>query len=189
MRFLSCSILAFMVFSSFQADKEKDNRIYWNVSHPLAWIDFTGKAPANSDFGAFTFCYTPYKLSSKKDSLYFSVECFFSKKDSWSQPDKRTEKLLKHEQGHFNLTEIYVRKFRKKLMEHNFRLSTVSKDVQSLFSSVDNELKAQHILYDKETDHSRQEEGQKKWDEKLHAMLKELAGYTRDNFAVHMQMN
>lgn len=39
-------------------------------------------------------------------------------KQSWVKPDRKTPELLRHEQGHFDIGEIYARKIRTALAPH-----------------------------------------------------------------------
>lgn len=42
---------------------------------------------------------------------------FFSPAASWVKPNQKTAELLKHEQGHYNMAEVYALRLRKAVQE------------------------------------------------------------------------
>jgi predicted secreted Zn-dependent protease len=79
----------------------------------------------------------------------------------------RTAAVLQHEQGHLDITEIYARRLRAFLSKHqkcnHHDQALVSKYYDQLIA----DWQAEEVLYDKETDYSRQKEQQAAWLEKI----------------------
>jgi hypothetical protein len=49
----------------------------------------------------------------RETALDVRVEVEFYPNSSWVKPGRKSTELLKHEQGHFDLTELYARKAEK----------------------------------------------------------------------------
>ena len=83
-----------------------------------------------------------------------------------------------HEQGHFDLAELFARKLRKAYAEYKFNAQTVGKDIDNLFILNRKERTNMDILYDKETDFSRNRKQQLFWNKKIKDELDNLLRYT-----------
>jgi hypothetical protein len=153
-------IILFSFNNSFAQDT-----IYWKADYKLRWEDFQGKADSNSQFGATSNPHIRYKLSANEDSFSVNVFCFFLKSKSWTK--LRSDTLLIHEQGHFDIAELFARKLRKKFSEYKFRSQFVRTDIDSIFLVNNKERHEMDLLYDKETDFSRNRKKQIIWGEKL----------------------
>lgn len=165
-------------------DKNEQDKIYWSKNKKITWDDIKGTPDPASSLGAVTYCSIGYSAKLKKDSLNIIVTCFFNKQKSWVKPDQKTTALLKHEQGHFDLNEIYSRKLRKMLSEYKFDKASVKKDIQILYERSWKECYAQQEAYDRETENSRNSAKQQEWDNKISSGLKELDAYSATNVVV-----
>ena len=54
-----------------------------------------------------------YQLVCSNGMLDIDVAAFFSPNGSWVKPDGKTPELLRHEQGHFDMAELYALRLRK----------------------------------------------------------------------------
>ena len=86
----------------------------------LTWDDFKGRADKSTGYYAETQWELSFgKIGFRSDQeiplkdLVLTLK--FNEKKSWVVRGKETPELLKHEQGHFDIAEIYARKIRKKL--------------------------------------------------------------------------
>jgi Bacterial protein of unknown function (DUF922) len=98
---------------------------------------------------------------------------------SGSIKEKQTPKLLKHEQGHFDISEIWARRLNKKLQGLCGRGKTVKeaeddlkKEVDKLFDEHFKDLDKMQKDYDKETEGSRNDAKQTEWNKKISDLLK-----------------
>lgn len=149
-----------------------------NKNRPLTWDDFKGTPGGNSSAAAFTVWNITYSMGGirfKGDTIKidkFSVKLEFDEKRSWSKPEKQTNALLKHEQGHFDLGLICQREILKQFNSTVFLKTDFQNKIQTLFSSI---LEKYHLLglkYDEETDHSRNQAAQNNWNSFFAAELK-----------------
>lgn len=101
--------------------------------------------------------------------------------------NSKTDSGLQHEQGHFDITEIYSRKLRKKLSDYTFKKKSLKANFMKFYNGNAALLDAEHDLYDKETDHHRIEEKQKEWDKKIAEQLKELEAYKETNLTLKVK--
>jgi predicted secreted Zn-dependent protease len=91
----------------------------------------------------------------------------------------KNDHILSHEQGHFDIAEIYARKLNKALSAYVFNRNTVSRDVNAIYDDV---IKLHHKAqeqYDDETDYSRNFKEQEEWKNRIAAELKILESFAK----------
>lgn len=148
-------------FSFLQAGK-----IEWNKNRLLTWRDFQGIPDKNSPFVAksqtgihFKYSYT---LKENSVDVEFSVNSFFNRKKSWKKSDRVSSHVLKHEQTHFDITELHARKFRKKLEDFSFT-KDVKNEIEQLYLQMEEERTTMQKQFDAESNHSRNREKEFAW--------------------------
>ena len=161
-----------------------DSLIYWNNNTKLKWSDFKMPPNENSTDGAITASGIKTKVSFKKDTIVFIIKSHFSKNESWVKKNKITSNLLKHEQLHFDITELFARKYRNKLKEHIFYSNTANKEYHQIYNTNHDELNKYQDLYDAETNHSKNEQKQIEWENRISKELKELEKYSSSTVKV-----
>lgn len=140
-------------------------------NRPLVWSDFSGKPDASSPFFAMTYWSLNYSTSNVTivDGTVnigsFNVVLELDPKYSWVKKDKGTDDLLQHEQGHFYLALMCMKELLAKEKEQVFTKNNLNRQVQALFDDVMKKYRDLEEVYDKETDHSKNAEQQKKWNE------------------------
>lgn len=82
---------------------------------------------------------------------------------SWVKPDKETQELLQHEQGHFDIGHIAVIELLDTLKNKTFLSGTIRADVDTLFLSILNTYHKLGLRYDEETNHGLNKRKQKEW--------------------------
>ncbi|MEI7670363.1 MAG: DUF922 domain-containing protein [Pseudomonadota bacterium] len=86
--------------------------------------------------------------------------------------------LLNHERLHFDITELFARKFSQQLSEKDFDdEKNMSAAIQKIYNSIIEELNKTEDLYDKETEHGINKAKQKQWSDSIQSQLKELDDY------------
>ena len=83
----------------------------------------------------------------------------------------RTEYILSHEQGHFDIAEIFARKLHKSLSEYNFNKKTFQQDLKAIYENLMQEKEAMQEQYDRETNHSINKSAQAAWLSKINDLL------------------
>ncbi|GAB4259870.1 MAG: hypothetical protein Kow0079_16880 [Vicingaceae bacterium] len=160
-------------FSSFYNQTETE--IEWNENRKLTFEDFKGKVPTGKDnISAETASgISISKVQWNGNYGKIIIKSIFDTKESWIRKNT-SEFVLKHEQGHFDITEIYARKIRKKLYYKKFKRSNFTKYFNNIYNKNETEKNAYQLLYDRETNLSRNYQKQKEWDKKIEKELKSL---------------
>lgn len=84
---------------------------------------------------------------------------------------------MSHEQGHFDIAELFARKLRKAFKEYIFNPKTIEADYNKIFSRIKTERSKMDALYDKETNLSRNKSKQLYWNKKIEAELKKFEAH------------
>lgn len=140
-----------------------------NGNRLLSWNDFKGEPDNNSSHDALTYWNINYgfkNITLKGDTVKigsFSVTLSFDENKSWIKPLKQTDRLLKHEQGHFNLGLICQREIISALNNTVFFKTTFQEKIQTVFSAILDKYHSLGLQYDKETEHSRNQQSQDTW--------------------------
>jgi|SRR4051812_27991366 hypothetical protein len=142
-------------------------KIVWSKDYHLQWKDFEAPANYEDPFDAFISCRIDYNQTGDKVDVF----CYFKKNESWSRASE-SEYLLKHEQYHFHIAEMYARRFRKQIAE------TGTKDIGKKFENQIQESKKAQVNYDEETNHSKNTKAQAKWERYIDRELDKLKDYT-----------
>ncbi|GAB2595804.1 hypothetical protein GCM10027190_50020 [Spirosoma areae] len=87
------------------------------------------------------------------------------------QPDKKTDELLQHEQGHFNIGQLCALRFNKVIKSTILLKSNYVEKINLIFKSILAEANQMDLQYDEETNHSRNRSEQKKWNQKINSLL------------------
>jgi len=93
------------------------------------------------------------------------VRAVFFPERSWVRGD-RVDTLLAHEQGHFDLAEVYARRLRERLRKEvaaACRSSAPAAALQRIYDDVLDEAERESARYDADTDHGRRPEAQRQW--------------------------
>jgi hypothetical protein len=162
------------------AAAQQNDTIYWSTSTRLHFTDFKGypvSLSANDAVSSITidFEYAQYEVSKKITRV--KVFCYFNRPQSWLK--KRDLHLLQHEQGHFDLGELFARKFRKELAaSFQQKKWLLYEDVQALYLRIRTAYEQESRLYDEETDHSKDKFRQLQWNKKIREELNSLASFS-----------
>ena len=163
-----------LVFLSF-TPKEEDY-IPWHNERKLTWEDFLATSPANTSDAALTTTYVGFSFSKNRDVINYKIECKFQKSKSWGRV--KTEYILKHEQGHFDIAEIFARKLNKEIKEYLSK-SNNHEGMNPIYSKLMQEKRDMQSLYDSESNHSINKAKQAEWNEKIEDLLDELEAYKK----------
>jgi len=167
-------------YSQELPESENDTIIVWTEDRKLTWDDFQkknfkGARAAQSDIGIDVR--TVYQGNS---NYKYIVIAYFYKRESSTETDNLN--VLKHEQVHFDIAELFARKMRNRLN----LLSREKFNKQKYHLTID-EVYENYFLfqgsYDKETKHSIEKERQKEWNIRIASELKELRGFRSKVYA------
>ncbi|MDY2587210.1 DUF922 domain-containing protein [Winogradskyella aquimaris] len=158
-----------------------EDTITWNDTRKLSWEDFKADPNPNSEAVALTasgitFGYS-LKTSGKRIVDYTtSVEAHFYPKKSWYLSEKANDHILAHEQLHFDITELYVRKFRQQL-DRLVINQNIKTQMGQIHQAINEALDKTQKTYDEQTNHSINIEAQKYWHRYITEELKKLEKY------------
>lgn len=175
-------VIVALVSWALPGGNENAKRIEWTGKR-LTWDDFIGKINPHSEGIASTYSYMDMNLlPANTDSAEIELVAVFSKTKSWVAYKEKT--VLKHENGHFDITELWTRKLRKKIMETTFTAARYKEELNKLYVEFDDKMDAYHDKYDDETENSMNSAGQKAWEAKIKQKLDEHAAYTKKKIVI-----
>jgi predicted secreted Zn-dependent protease len=158
------------------AQKSNEELLEWNADRQLGWSDYKSKPNPESDAAASTTTYLSVEYNITSTRFSYKIKSYFSKTRSWGL--HKTDYILSHEQGHFDIAEVFARKLHKKLSEYKFNKKTYQKDLQKIYEEVTKEKSDTQNEYDRQTNHSINKEKQAEWLKKIEEMLEEYAAYS-----------
>ncbi len=168
-------LLFLLIPSVFFAQSKDEDLLKWNAGKKLTWADYKASPDPESDAAASTTTYLVIDYNISSNSFSFKIRSFFSKTRSWGL--HKTAYILSHEQGHFDLAEVFARKLNKKMSEYKFNKKTYQKDLNKIYDEVTKEKSDTQNQYDKETRHSIDKDKQADWLKKISEMLEEYKDY------------
>jgi hypothetical protein len=162
--------------SSSIVRKESSEMIPWIIDKRLAWDDFLCEPKRGSDAVASTSTSLGIAYQLTDGQLKYHITCNFNKEKSWGL--LKTDYILAHEQGHFDITEIFARKLSEALQNYQFNKRSFKRDISQIYQSIVDQKEAFQKQYDGETDHSRNRRMQYDWLEKIESLLEETQPYS-----------
>ncbi|MBG8551985.1 DUF922 domain-containing protein [Hymenobacter guriensis] len=150
----------------------------WSASRPLSWADFQAQPGAPSNIAALTSANISVNVGCTDFKFNAAVKAVFTPSESWvREPGKAKPELLRHEQAHFDLTEVHARQMRQKLALMQF-------DCDKLQPALNNYTKVAFMIwqrdmsrYDQETNHGLNAERQQQWEAAVKQRLEKLSAY------------
>jgi hypothetical protein len=145
---------------------DRSSQFEWNDHNKLSWEDFRGEINANTEeSAAATHCGIGFRtktVSTGKNPEIIVYNTFYTNK-SWVKSDAKLPSILNHEQGHFDLCEIYTRKLRARMSKFDFKVNDVKQNLMSIYTDISNEYESRQHAYERETIHGTNLEQQNKW--------------------------
>lgn len=165
-------ILVFIIIGNVSNNKKE--KVCWNISKTITWQNYRGKPSSQLSYDAVTTIAISYSILSK-DRV--SVENCIIESKSWVKRNKQTSTLLKHEQYHFNLAEVIARKMRMEISQ--VKVPTISA-IQIIYNKWMLEFDKLQSKYDEETNHSKNETEQEKWQDRIDQELNSLTSFQNE---------
>jgi hypothetical protein len=180
-------------------DTKAAEPIPWQADRPLTWSDFRGRVPAGVAPERAALAATSlgwsfgYQLEWSRGQCQYrvteiEVSAAFHPADSWVRPSNRSDAILAHEQGHFDITEIHRLMLEQALAPHagatggcegrNER--RISADVEGQLRNMLGAVYERYVRnhervqadYDRETRHSLDAAAQERWLRTIAAALR-----------------
>lgn len=160
-------------FFTLHAHTQTTDTINWRANYKLKWSDFKATPDSNSIAVALTSTTISYRIIKKDSVLDVIVSCCFNKPWSWSK-NKKIQGVLRHEQGHFDISELFARKFREAVRKSKFKGNG---EIIVLYGKMMDEKKVYNGIYDEETDYCNNVKKQVYWSKIILAEIKKLDAY------------
>ncbi|AZA83350.1 DUF922 domain-containing protein [Chryseobacterium lactis] len=171
-----------VVFCLLALQMVSGQKIIWKENQKLIWDNF--KSPVNrknnADVAAYTHCgweYSIVKSTNPKSPVTFEIKTFFSEDKSWKDVKKINDYILLHEQKHFDIAELFVRKFRKAVSEKIKNSGDYDRLFKTINNGIHNEYKNYQMSYDRDTQHGMNKEKQAEYNAAISEELEHLKSY------------
>ncbi len=169
-------LLSLLVAPSVLIAQNSDEELLdWSSSRKLTWADYKARPNPASDAAASTTTYLAISYDISSTSFSYKIESRFSKTKSWGF--HKTDYILSHEQGHFDIAEIFARKLHQKMSEYKFNKKTYQRELKKIYDDVTKEKEEMQNRYDRETNHSIRKEAQAEWLKEIAKMLEDSADW------------
>ena len=163
-------ILPLLVLSLLEED-----HIKWQEDRKLTWDDFKAAPLKIGNTAAMTTTHLGFSYNISNGKITYKIDCRFEKNKSWGLI--KNEWILKHEQGHFDIAEIFARQLNKLTNEYQFNKNSFQRDLDAIYKSVVVEKEKFQQQYDDETDYSRIKTKQEEWLKKIEAELNQYRSW------------
>jgi hypothetical protein len=142
--------------------------LHWRPGYKLRWSDFQGTPEPLSSATAVTFSGLVPQVRYLSDSVVeVTIIAVFYRKESWEKSLFRSPEALSHEQGHFNITEVFARRATAAFRQYKYNRKTVQEDLNGIFDTFVREKNETQQRYDDETSCHRNEGKQREWDRRI----------------------
>lgn len=187
-----CLLCLLIVMPTISVLSQSTQLIPWDAQALLTWADFQGVPPADagqlSEAASIHMTikwHASYSVRSQRGEGYSwmgSVQVIASNlmnpRFSWVVPSRATAAILRHEQFHFNLSEVYKRKLVQALdglqVQGNTAEATMTaldELTQQTGAGILDQFSAMTDRYDQETANSTDSDAQAKWENDIQVWL------------------
>jgi hypothetical protein len=154
----------------------------WSTARRLTWSDFLGRPDVSSAASAWTVYTVKVEDECQGDLFTFRAESFFQPMRSWVKPlilfqGEASRRILRHEQAHFDLSEVHVRKLRRAFHEvaHPCQKTPEERNaISAAYLRADADTQRQ---FDRETQFGFDDRQQSIWEERIRKDLASLRDY------------
>lgn len=167
----------FLIFISISSFMFSQKNIEWNQKNRLSFDDFIGE-PEISSAAAASAINIEYEIISQSiwtGKIKIKIKANFNKEKSWAKPEFKNLQLLAHEQGHFDIAQIFAIYMQRKVDNEIKTSQDFHKKFQIVYDLIYNEYFEFQNKYEIDTNHgsdvAKQEEYDKMIKEKLNDLL------------------
>jgi hypothetical protein len=183
MKYVIFFIIAFNTTIIAQTRFENDSILIWNSNRKLEWSDFKSENKIH-EYEFAQAVLTPSinvypNTFSDLELKKLIIVAQMNKNESWFK--SKSDHILIHEQGHFDITEIFARKIRKELYKRiNTAIGFSANDFLAIFNKLENEHWIFQDKYEFETQRGTHYNNQTSWNKRILAILNELEQFELD---------
>lgn len=154
-----------------KTETDQKGLIVYNRERPLQISDFKGKPDAASPGIGATYSGILMETEGKMESGVFittvSLTIYFDPSKSWMKKEGKDERVLGHEQNHFDLTAIKACALANAIAGGSFNYRNLKQQLRHLHSIHMEALQRVQHDYDRETRHGTVKEAQAEWSARI----------------------
>ena len=152
--------------------------IRWSASRPLTVADFKGRPKPSQGHAALTSANINTGAICRGNVFSGTAQASFDPATSWvREPATITPALLRHEQLHFDIAEVYARRLRQQLGAIQVSCSQLGSTFDRISQAAYTAWQQAEDTYDRDTNHGLLRERQAQWEAKVRQELQELAAF------------
>ncbi|MDO7848162.1 DUF922 domain-containing protein [Hymenobacter sp. M29] len=154
--------------------------IAWSATRPLTVADFLGRPGPSDQLAALTTSDLKADAACRDFVFTGTVRATFNPNTSWIRnPATISAALLRHEQIHFDITEVYARLMRQKLLVFQARAdcNKLQPAFNNLTKGVYDQWDREQNRYDAETNHGLNAAKQAYWEKQTQVKLEQLKAF------------
>ncbi len=155
-------------------EKFNNEQLTWSAHRRLTWEDFKGQPDEENKHHALTAANLAVNAKCKDNQYTYIVNCVFLPEQSWTK-NKHSEKLLIHEQLHFDLTEVHARQLRRDLQQLDCK--RIKTDLNAVVANAFKNWKAEQDHFDQASRHGVDKQEQQVWAAGIAKRLQQLESY------------
>jgi len=144
-----------------------EQRFSWTEERKLSWDDFKGGVPSSAaaSTAAETACGIAIETNTVSGSNPVKIYVFntFMTSRSWVRPQHKTAPILKHEQGHFDICELYTRLMRERFSKATLEFRSMQRVIREVYNKTMQEYSQRQAAYEAETKHGVEDDAQERW--------------------------
>jgi predicted secreted Zn-dependent protease len=173
---------ALLLLAGFSTDSSaqtiQGGTLHWSATRPLVLADFKARPRPDEAHAALTSATIVAQVACRSNQFSGHVQAAFDPTRSWVRdPATITAKLLRHEQLHFDITEVYARRLRQKLAGVRIPCAELGPTFERLSKGVYADWEKAEDQYDRDTNHGLKPEQQAQWETQVQQQLLELAAF------------
>ncbi|WP_375419527.1 DUF922 domain-containing protein [uncultured Hymenobacter sp.] len=150
----------------------------WSAGRPLTVADFQGRPGPTEPHAALASATIDAKGACSGNVFTAEVRAVFDPNTSWvREPATMSAALLRHEQLHFDIAEIYARQLRLRLAGAHPNCAQLQSTFGRISQAVYTEWEREEARYDQETSHGLNAVQQTLWERQTAVRLQQLAAY------------
>lgn len=179
---LTIILFALSISTMLSAQKQSDlDLLYWSAKEKITLDDFgikTNDASMGLSSVGFSLEYNVHGLSFTTKNFNKKVRHCMVRSASQIDTSDDVDRYIQFQQTLFDITEIYVRQFRKALRENRKKLlfkTDVAEELKDQIIGID--LEYRKAAYTNETNSAKDELKQKEWEKTIQKELNELSDY------------
>ncbi|MCA0430381.1 MAG: hypothetical protein LCH32_07750 [Bacteroidetes bacterium] len=161
--------------------------IIWQENKPLKWSDFKGKPEKRFAVASTSYVIDMVTFEITQNQFKVSTNAIFYCKDSWKNNKWISDAILKHEQLHFDIAELFSRKMREKVTQIVVKnYDDLKQQTDKIYYQLEKEMDVYQNLYDDETENSMNKLKQQEWESKVKNDLNNLSNFKTKDIIVHV---